>query len=352
MESTSGSYFHWNINPNLVDGLTIPLPFSISILGLVLSLILMYFGFTMWANPKSKDRKQAKKQPEQAPAWKSAVVIIGSLLVGQLLALPFNPSMLDVIGPIQIRYYGLLFAGAFMAGYLLELRLFRDAGRSQEELEQLLTTMLIATVIGARLGHVIFYDLGFYLRNPSEILAIWHGGLASHGAAIGIILAMYWFANKHRNMDFLWLADRVVVAVAIGGAFIRTGNFFNSEIVGQVTHVPWAVVFERMDMLPRHPTMLYEAVLCLVVLAVLWAIYRKYNSNPPKGAMFGTFLVMLFGGRFLLEYTKIPQAGFAADWVINMGQILSIPLVAVGAWLLYSYVDWNDAGSDTEAKSA
>ena len=138
---------------------------------------------------------------------------------------------------------------------------------------------------------------------------------------------MYLFARKMRKMSFLWLADRVVVAVAIGGAFIRTGNFFNSEIVGQPSELPWAVVFTRIDMIPRHPTMLYEAVLCLAVLAVLWAVYRHYENSPPEGSLFGLFMTLLFGGRFFLEFTKIAQAEFASDWLFNMGQWLSIPLV-------------------------
>jgi prolipoprotein diacylglyceryl transferase len=345
MQPQSDSYFHWGANPNLVDGLTIPLPFSFSIMGIILAIIFMYLGFTYWINADQKEkgnRRKSRQEPEPAPWWQSTAVVLGSLVIGQIVALLFDPTMLDAIGPIEIRYYGPLFASAFIAGYAIEFKLFRDANRSQEELEELLTTILIATVIGARLGHVLFYDPSFYLRNPSEIIKIWHGGLASHGAAIGILLAMYWFAQRKYQMSFLWLADRVVVAVAIGGAFIRIGNFTNSEIVGQVTDLPWAIVFERLDMLPRHPTMLYESVLCVIVFAALLLLYRAYQQNPPEGAMFGTFLVMLFGGRFFLEYTKIPQAGFAADWAINMGQILSLPLIIAGLWLLFRYVDWSN----------
>ncbi|MGM0586939.1 MAG: prolipoprotein diacylglyceryl transferase [Bacteroidota bacterium] len=351
MQSQADSYFHWSANPNLVDGLTIPMPFSFSILGIILGILFMYLGFTYWVKPQLQDQaakssRKSQGEPLKAPWWMNTAVVLGALLAGQLVALLFDPTLLDAIGPIQIRYYGPLFASAFIAGYLIEFKLFKDAHRTQEELEELLTTILIATVIGARLGHVLFYDPGYYLRNPSEIIAIWHGGLASHGAAIGILLAMYWFAKRKTGMTFLWLADRVVVAVAIGGAFIRTGNFFNSEIVGQVTDVPWAIVFERLDMLPRHPTMLYEALLSVLVFAALLLLYRAYKNSPPEGAMFGTFLVMLFGGRFLLEYTKIPQAGFAADWPINMGQILSIPLIAAGLWLLFSYVNWKQKQQD------
>lgn len=148
-------------------------------------------------------------------------------------------------------------------------------------------------------------------------------------------------------MNFLWLADRVVIVVAIGGAFIRTGNFVNSEIIGRTTDLPWAVVFENArglsateQMLPRHPTMLYEALLCIVIFIILWVVYKKYQSRPPEGALFGSFLALLFSGRFLLEFTKINQAAFASNWSINMGQWLSLPLIIIGLWLLVKKVDW------------
>lgn len=219
-----------------------------------------------------------------------------------------------------------------------------DSGRKVEEMESILTWILVGTVIGARLGHVIFYDPSYYLRNLDQVLAVWNGGLASHGAAVGIIIAMYYLAKKHTGMTFWWLADRVVIPVAVGGAFIRVGNFFNSEIVGKESDAPWAIIFANLPgpagMIPRHPTMLYEALLCLLVFAVLWFIYKKYKAAPPEGALFGIFLVMLFTGRFLLEYTKIPQADFAAGWPVNMGQILSIPLILFGFYMIFMKVDW------------
>lgn len=248
------------------------------------------------------------------------------------------------LGPISPRWYGLLFAGAFVSGYMFGVKLWKDAGRKVEEMESILTWILVGTVIGARLGHVIFYDPSYYLRNLDQVLAVWNGGLASHGAAIGIVLAMYYLAKKTPKMSFWWLADRVVIPTAIGGAFIRTGNFFNSEIYGHETDLPWGITFTNLPgplgMVPRHPTMLYEAILCLAVFAVLWWIYKKYKTAPPEGSLFGTFLILLFSGRFFLEYTKIPQANFAADWTFNMGQLLSIPLVLIGIYILVKLVDW------------
>lgn len=252
------------------------------------------------------------------------------------------------LGPLEPRWYGILFASSFVVGYLLMRNMYEKAGRTPEELDKLLTYVMIGTVVGARLGHVIFYEPGFYLRYPGQILAIWNGGLASHGAAIGILLSMYFYIKKVRKMNFLWLADRVAIVVAIGGAFIRTGNFMNSEIVGKATELPWAVVFESAQslseaerMIPRHPTMLYEALLCVVLFAFLWAIYKRYNAAPPQGSIFGIFMIVLFSGRFLLEFTKINQAAFTADWSLNMGQWLSVPLVALGIWLIWKKVDWN-----------
>ncbi|HET8864984.1 MAG TPA: prolipoprotein diacylglyceryl transferase [Gracilimonas sp.] len=254
------------------------------------------------------------------------------------------------LGPLAPRWYGILFAGAFVAGYLFGVKMWKDAGRKVEEMENILTWILVGTVIGARLGHVIFYDPSYYLRNLDQVLAVWNGGLASHGAAIAIIITIYYLAKKTPKMNFWWLADRVVIPTAIGGAFIRFGNFTNSEIYGHETDAPWGVIFSNLPgaagMIPRHPTMLYEAILCLLVFAVLWTIYKKYEANPPSGSLFGTFLILLFSGRFFLEYTKVPQADFASDWALNMGQILSIPMVLIGLYIVIKMVNWNEKGTN------
>lgn len=254
------------------------------------------------------------------------------------------------LGPLAPRWYGVLFAGAFVSGYLFGVKMWKDAGRKVEEMEHILTWVLVGTVVGARLGHVIFYDPSYYLRNIDQVLAVWNGGLASHGAAIGIIIAMYYLAKKTPKMNFWWLADRVVIPTAVGGAFIRLGNFTNSEIYGHETDAPWGIIFSNLPgpagMIPRHPTMLYEALLCIIVFVVLWTIYKKYKANPPSGSLLGTFLILLFSGRFFLEYTKIPQADFASDWAINMGQILSIPMVLIGLYIVIKVVNWNEQGTN------
>lgn len=326
----------WNTSPEIFNLGTIHLPFPIAIWGIVVAIIALLYSY-----PKIIPEEKSQKEP---PAWKFWGLVISTFIGGQLLFFVLPSPEIQQIGPIQIRWYGLLFAGAFVCGAFIMYQMYQDAGRTQEDLDSLIMYIAVATVIGARLGHVLFYDFQLYLNHPSEIIKIWHGGLASHGAAIGILLAMYLYVKKYKDMSFLWLADRVVVSVAIGGTLIRLGNFMNSEIVGQPTNLPWGIVFSRrpdLAMIPRHPSMLYEALLCLFTFGTLWYIYKHYKNKPPEGAMFSIFLVMLFGGRFFLEYLKHQQAAFATG-ILNMGQWLSIPLVVFGLWLLFNKVKWSN----------
>lgn len=329
----TSNYITWNADPIAFTIPEISLPFPISIWGLLLAAVLIYFGLKKLSVEENGD----KTEPE---TWKAWALFIGSFLAGQLPFIFIPSPTFESLGPIEPRWYGFMFACAFIFGYSLAGKLYRDAGRSQEDLDRLLIYILIATVVGARLGHVFFYEADFYLRNIHLIPQIWTGGLASHGAAIGIIIAMYLYAKKTAGVNFMWVADRVVPGVAIGGMFIRIGNFFNSEILGMETNLPWAVVFERIDMVPRHPSMLYESLLCVLVLVVLMVIYRKYNNKPPEGSLFGTFLVMLFTGRFFLEFTKETLADFLEGSLLDMGQLLSIPLIIYGVWLLWKKVKW------------
>ncbi|MEX0594424.1 MAG: prolipoprotein diacylglyceryl transferase [Balneolaceae bacterium] len=341
MQTPEGAYFTWNADPILFSIPEFDLPIPLSIWGLLAG-----FGLLFWLwnrHIPSDDNARAA-----VPSWKPWSIILGSLISMQLifwLVAPHGPT-LDTIGPVQPRWYGLMFACAFIFGYLLASRLFRDAGRTAEEMDRLLIYILVATIIGARFGHILFYNLDYYLRNPHLILAVWRGGLASHGAAIGIIIAMWLYVQKTRNMSFLWLADRVVPSVAIGGMFIRIGNFFNSEILGEPTTLPWAVVFERIDSVPRHPSMLYESLSTVMILGLLLWIYKRFENRPPEGALFGTFLVTLFTGRFLIEFTKLYHSDFEAYILLNMGQWLSIPMVLFGIWILFKKVKWAEPAPD------
>lgn len=339
------NFIVWDFDPVLFSIPEIVLPFSISIWGLLLAAVIFYFGYQQ-IRPKPKKGQE----PEPPPAVKFWLVLIGSVIIGQIPFLFIDSPSLSSFGPLEPRWYGLMFALAFISGYMIGFKMFKDAGRTQEELDRLLIYVLVATIIGARLGHVFFYEADYYLRNIHLIPQVWTGGLASHGAAIGIIIAMYLYARKTAKTTFMWVADRVVPGVAIGGMFIRFGNFFNSEILGMPTDLPWAIIFANVDMFPRHPSMLYEALLCILVLSVLGWIYFKYDKKPPEGSLFGTFLVMLFTGRFLIEFSKETQADFLAGAALDMGQLLSIPFVLIGLWLLLKKVNWKKAGAPLKRK--
>lgn len=251
----------------------------------------------------------------------------------EIFRIAFEAPLLGEVN-LAIRYYGVLFALGFVVGYFIMLRIFKKEGLTVEMLDKLATYMVISTVIGARLGHVFFYQPDYYLSNPGEILQIWQGGLASHGAAIGIIVALWLFARNTKK-SFLWTIDRIVIVVALAGVFIRTGNLMNSEIYGSPTDLPWAFVFVQRDMIPRHPAQIYEALSYLAIFIFLITTYYRKDGKPKYGLLFGWFLSLVFGARFLLEFLKAPQVAFEQDMLLNMGQILSIPFVLIGAYLIY-----------------
>jgi len=238
------------------------------------------------------------------------------------------------IGPLTIRWYGLLFAASFIIGYQLMMIIFNKERRSEKDLNDLVWYMVAGTVFGARLGHCMFYNPDYYFANPLEILMIWKGGLASHGAAIGIISAIYLYSKSRVGFTFLWVMDRIVITVALAGFFIRIGNLFNSEIYGKVTDVPWAFVFGMIDGQPRHPTQVYEAAANLFAFFILFKIYLKSVDKTKEGLLVGIFLILVFGFRIFVEFFKENQAQFEAGMFLNMGQILSIPLVALGVYIL------------------
>ena len=237
---------------------------------------------------------------------------------------------LFTLGPLTVRWYGLLFALPFFLGYHIFTWVFRLEGKPEQDLDRLLLFMMGGTVIGARLGHCLFYDPVYYLSNPLELIKIWQGGLASHGAAIGIFTALYLYSRERPEQSYLWVLDRMVICVALGGFCIRLGNLFNSEILGRPTDVPWAFVFARYDELPRHPTQLYESLAYGLIFVMLFVLYRRLKDRTPRGLLLGLFLSSVFTCRFFVEYTKMRQAPFAEDWSLSMGQLLSVPLVLLG----------------------
>lgn len=239
-----------------------------------------------------------------------------------------GPEMFN-IGPLSVRWYGLLFAMAFIVGYQIMLWIYKRENKPESDVEQLTIYMIVGTVIGARLGHCLFYNPEYYLANPLEILMVWKGGLASHGASIGILIALYFYTKK-KKVSFLWQMDKVVIATALGGSFIRLGNLFNSEIIGKATDVSWAFIFTKVDNVPRHPTQLYESLGYLIIFIILFLLYKKKYKQLNDGFIFGLFLILLFTFRFFIEFLKEVQEPFEKGLVLDMGQILSIPFIILG----------------------
>jgi prolipoprotein diacylglyceryl transferase len=248
-----------------------------------------------------------------------------------------SPEILT-IGPITLRWYGLLFASSFIVGYQIMFKIFKKENKSEKDLNDLVWYMILGTVIGARLGHCLFYNPEYYLSHPIEIFKTWKGGLASHGAAVGIVTALYLYSKKKKGQTFLWIIDRVVITVALAGFFIRMGNLMNSEIIGKPTDVPWAFKFVRAYVsdpnTPRHPAQLYEALTYLIIFVLLISIYYKNNKHLIDGYLFGLFLSLVFSARFIIEFLKENQTPFEEGMLINLGQLLSIPLIIWGIILI------------------
>jgi prolipoprotein diacylglyceryl transferase len=232
---------------------------------------------------------------------------------------------------LPVRWYGLLFMSGFVFGYYILERIFKKEGKPMEWLDSLSIYVGVGTILGARLGHCLFYQPDYYLANPIEILKIWEGGLASHGAVIGILIANYLYGKKFKGTGFMWVTDRLVIVVALAATLIRLGNLMNSEIVGAPTDLPWGFVFERLgEDFARHPSQLYEALFYLLSFGILFWSYWKKNAGQFKGRLFGLFLMLIFGFRFFIEFIKDVQVEFEKNMDLNMGQLLSIPLVLIG----------------------
>lgn len=251
-----------------------------------------------------------------------------------------NPSIIDSF--VNIRWYGLMFAIGFCLGYTIVAKMFKHEGAPERWLGPLLIYIILGTVIGARLGHCLFYEPSYYLAHPGEILKIWEGGLASHGGAIGVLLGLWAFSHFTAKRSMLWTLDRVVVPIALVGALIRIGNLMNHEIYGHQTNMPWGFRFitninqigspdfTPIYSAPSHPTQIYEALAYLLIFGILMWMYWKRNEEERPGLIFGVFLTLLFSARILIEGIKNNQEAFEANMLLNMGQLLSIPFVIVG----------------------
>ncbi len=250
-----------------------------------------------------------------------------------LITWGIDPNMIE-LGPVTIRWYGFFFAMAFLFGTLIMSKIMQLEDKPAKSVDRLLIYMLLAIVFGARLGEVLFYNPSFFLENPFEVFKVWKGGLASHGAVIGILVSLYIYSRNTPGQSYLWILDRIVIIVALGGSMIRVGNFFNSEILGSPTGSDFGVIFTRIDMIPRHPAQLYESFTYLTLFFILVYLYKKADFTPKPGQLVGLFLTVAFTARFLIEFVKRNQVAFEEGLILNMGQILSIPVVVLGLFLL------------------
>ena len=266
-----------------------------------------------------------------------------------LLAIHWNPSPeLFSLGPISIRWYGLMFAMGFLFGFSILTKMFKYEGSNPEWVEKLFVYVIIATIVGARLGHVFFYGWEYYSQHLLEIVLpiakvgdgykfVGFQGLASHGGAFGILLAVIIFSKKVTKRPVLWTLDRLLVPVALVGAMIRTGNLMNSEIYGVATNLPWGFIFERNnETIAKHPTMIYETLCYLITFGLMmYFYYKKKDLKDRTGFLTGIFFIGMFFTRFLIEFVKENQEAFENGMALNMGQILSIPFIIAGIYLIY-----------------
>lgn len=260
-------------------------------------------------------------------------------------AITWNPSEGLDLGIITLHYYSLMFLIAFGLGWYIMKSIYTRENIPIEKLDSLFIYTVLATLIGARLGHVIFYDWAYFqdhlleiflpVRFEPEFEFTGFRGLASHGAAIGIIIAMYLYRRRVLDKPVLWILDRIVIPVASGGIFVRIGNFMNSEIIGKPTNSDYGVIFQKLgEDFPRHPAQLYESVCYLLIFILLWYLYWKTEKRFKTGYLFGLFLVLLWTVRFFVEFYKEPQTDRDL-WLLNMGQWLSIPFILAGFYFMY-----------------
>lgn len=247
------------------------------------------------------------------------------------------------LGPIRVRWYGILFAMGFGLGFWITQRLFKRENLPESWLDPLLLYMVLGGLIGSRLGHVFFYEWDMYRQYPLEIFMIWRGGLASHGGAIGTLIAFALFSWKVSKKSMFWVMDRTAPAGAIGAACIRIGNFMNHEIVGIESDFPWAILFTQNAQgfgdVGRHPAQLYEALAYLTIFGILWIAYRRFDGLKYPGLLSGMYLVLVFSARFCLEFLKENQVPFEELMTGNMGQYLSIPLILLGiGFIIHAFV--------------
>lgn len=256
-----------------------------------------------------------------------------------------DPEIFWITDSFPLKYYGLFWVSGLVLGYFIVQRSYKKEGVSIENLEQLTLYIFIGIILGARLGHCFFYEPEYYLSHPLEILLpirevngsykfTGFQGLASHGGTLGVFVAILFYWRKTKT-NLLWVLDRVAIGSAVTAAFIRLGNLMNSEIYGKPTDGTWGFVFERDDLIPRHPTQLYEAISYLLIFVLLYGMYRSKKTENRHGIFVGTLFILLFAARFVIEFFKENQVGFEESMSLNMGQWLSLPFIIFGCILVF-----------------
>ena len=267
------------------------------------------------------------------------------MTISTLLAIHWNanPEFFS-LGPVSVRWYGLMFALGFLIGSQIMDKMFKFEKSNEAWLEKLFIYTIVATIVGARLGHVFFYEWSYYSKHLLEIVLPFSGGkfigyqgLASHGGALGIAIAIYFYSKKVTKRSMLWTIDRLIIPTALVAALIRTGNLMNSEIYGVATNLPWGFIFERNhETVAKHPTQIYEALSYLLVFVTsIWLFFKSKDLKDREGFFVGYGFVGIFLTRFFIEFIKENQEAFEAGMTLNMGQLLSIPFVLIGIFLIY-----------------
>lgn len=335
-------YITWTVKPEIfhIDHLTFSPTWLL--FGALLCLVWLVWDRVAASRAMARWRAAGAKPAEKPESTiVNTIVAVGGAI--WLFALSNSHPEGVTIGPIAVRWYGLMFLIGFIAGYYIVRAMYRHEGAPEEWMPTLLIYVAVATIVGARLGHCLFYEWDYYSAHPAKIIAFWEGGLASHGGTIAIIIAIFIYSKYVTKRSPLWTFDRLVVAVALVACLIRLGNLFNSEIFGYATTLPWGFKYPlsrewQLLYAPTdsacHPTQLYEAGVYLILFVVLMWMYWRKNLEERPGLLLGVFFIGVFLSRFLIEFVKNPQEDFERDMLLNMGQLLSIPFIIAGIWLV------------------
>ena len=252
-----------------------------------------------------------------------------------LLSINWNPSP-DVpflhFGDHYIKWYGIMWGLSLFSCFFLGSYVFKKSGKDEEQVTIIIQYVFIFGLIGSRLAHILFYQLDYYIAHPEDILAVWKGGLASHGGVVGGLIGLYIYCRRNKGYDFFWTLDHGIICVMLLASLIRFGNLMNSELYGRPTNAPWGFVFEQVDNIPRHPVVLYESAAYLLIQIFMLYLFKKYRESKP-GIYLVVFLLLVFSVRFLLEFFKEPDGQMLGP--ISKTQLLNLPFIIAGAVLLY-----------------